>query len=104
LPSAAHLKAVAGKFFSILRQCICYHLVGSALHQLDDAILADLVDEIVAPINVLPPLSVTSEMMLFIGTSGSNNHFPKISSSSFTKCTKLDYIIVLMHEPLQNYR
>ena len=85
----------------ILRQCICYHLVGSALHQLDDAILADLVDEIVAPINVS---SVTSEMMLFIGTSGSNNHFPKISSSSFTKYTKLDYIIVLMHEPLQNYR
>jgi hypothetical protein len=31
--------------WQILRQCICYHLVGSALHQLDDAIFDELVDE-----------------------------------------------------------
>ncbi len=30
----------------ILRQCICYHLVGSALHQLDYAFFDELVDEI----------------------------------------------------------
>jgi hypothetical protein len=28
----------------VLRQCICYHLVGSALHQLDNAIFDELVD------------------------------------------------------------
>jgi hypothetical protein len=43
----------------ILRQCICYHLVGSALHQLDDAILDELVDEMLTRITVSRPLSVT---------------------------------------------
>ena len=44
----------------VLRQCIVwYHLVGSALYQLDDAIFDELVDEILTRINVSRPLSVT---------------------------------------------
>jgi hypothetical protein len=43
----------------ILRQCICYHLVGSALHQLDDVIFDELVDKMLTRINVSRPLSVT---------------------------------------------
>ena len=43
----------------VLRQCICYHLVGSALHQLDDGIFDELVDEMLMRIHVSRPLSVT---------------------------------------------
>jgi hypothetical protein len=43
----------------ILRQCICYHLVGSALYQVDDVIFDELVDETLTCINVSRPLSVT---------------------------------------------
>jgi hypothetical protein len=43
----------------VLRHCICYHLVGSALHQLDDAIFDELVDEMLTRVNVSRPLSVT---------------------------------------------
>jgi len=41
-----------------------------------------------------------------IDQSCSNNHFPKISSSWFTtqNLTTHTHIIVLLHEPLQNYR
>ena len=43
----------------VLRQSICYHLVGSALHQLDDAIFDELVDEMLTRINVSRSFSVT---------------------------------------------
>ncbi len=43
----------------ILRHCICYHLVGSAIHQLDDAIFDELVYEMLTRINMSRPLSVT---------------------------------------------
>ena len=45
--------------WQVLRQCICYHLVGSELHQLDHAIFDELVDEMLTRINVSRPLSVT---------------------------------------------
>jgi hypothetical protein len=43
----------------ILRQCICYDLVGFALHQLDNVIFDELVDEMLTRINVSHPLLVT---------------------------------------------
>jgi hypothetical protein len=42
----------------VLRPCICYHFVGSALHKLDDAIFDELVIEMLTHINVSRPLSV----------------------------------------------
>ncbi len=50
---------IKSRCWQILRQCICYHLVGSALHQLDDAIFDELVDEMLTRIIVSRPLSVT---------------------------------------------
>jgi hypothetical protein len=43
--------------WQVLRQQICYHLVGSALHQLDNAIFDELVDEMLARIYVSRSLS-----------------------------------------------
>jgi hypothetical protein len=47
-----HPMLLQSRCLQILRQCICYHLVGSALHQLDDAIFDELVDEMLTRINV----------------------------------------------------
>jgi hypothetical protein len=49
----------AGSGWQILSQCICYNLVGFALHHLDDAIFDELVDEMLTRINVSRPFSVT---------------------------------------------
>jgi hypothetical protein len=61
----------------VLRQRICYHLVGSALHQLDNAIFDELVDEMLTRVNVSRHCYNCPRVLIQV-------HGPQLRESKFT--------------------